>query len=274
MRESLAMSLNIPAIKTLREVGIDNAIEMAHRLGITTLNERSRYGLALVIGGGEVTLLDETAAFSVFANDGKKNTATSISKIYSAKDNLLIEMRMVENVPVLNPEVARKINSVLSDNDARTPVFGSNNKLFIPGHTVAAKTGTTQEFRDAWTVGYTPSLAVGVWVGNNDNRPMRYGADGSFVAAPIWNQFMSEALKTYPKETFLAYEESPSKNPNVKYELPDFKEKVTYYRTSNGKEISEKKARDMDPDKVRKKVEYVTRNKDEASSSEKSKPVF
>jgi membrane peptidoglycan carboxypeptidase len=275
MRQALAMSLNIPAIKTLREVGIDNAIEMAHRLGITTLNDRNRYGLALVIGGGEVTLLDETSAFSVFANDGKRNPVNPIRKIQDAKGNI-IEAQKVQNIPVIDVQVARKINSVLSDNAARTPVFGPNNKLFIPGKTVAAKTGTTQEFRDAWTVGYTPSLAVGVWTGNNDNRPMRYGADGSFVAAPIWNQFMAETLKEYPQETFVAYEKSPSATPKVKYKAESYKEKITYYKTSDGKKISEKKAKKMDPKKVRKKVEYVTRDDDDDdnNSKAKEKPVF
>ncbi|EKE11020.1 MAG: 1A family penicillin-binding protein [uncultured bacterium] len=272
IRQALAMSLNVPAVKTLREVGIDEAIEMAHRLGITTLNDRNRYGLSLVIGGGEVTLLDETSGFSVFANDGKRNPVDPILKIVD-KDNKIIRENSPKNMPVLDPQIARKINSILSDNKSRTPIFGPNNKLFIPGRTVAAKTGTTQEFRDAWTVGFTPHIAVGVWAGNNNNRSMRPGADGSFVAAPIWNKFMSQVLPQYPDDTFLAYEKSDSKAvPKV---AAKSQYKITYYRKSNKKKISEKKAKSMKPEKVIQKIEVVS---SEPFSAEGNfidkKPVF
>lgn len=251
MRQALEMSLNIPAVKTLKLVGIDNAIEMAHRLGITTLNDRARYGLSLVIGGGEVTLLDETSGFSVFANDGRRNPADPFLKIANA-DGKVIYTNQPKNMPVLDPEVARKINSVLSDNDARVPIFGPNNLLHIDGKTVAAKTGTTQEWRDAWTVGYTPNIAVGVWVGNNNNRPMKGGADGSFVAAPIWNKFMSQIIDQYPDESFIAYTRA-AKYPKSIDPVKSFK--ITYYKKSSGKKISEEKAKKMNPDKVEARIE-------------------
>jgi membrane peptidoglycan carboxypeptidase len=111
---------------------------------------------------------------------------------------------------VVDAQVARKINSILSDNNARSAIFGPNSPLYIPGRTVAAKTGTSQEFRDAWTVGFTPSIAVGVWAGNNDSRPMRAGSDGVFVAAPIWRSFMDAILSRYPNESFNAYKMTKS----------------------------------------------------------------
>lgn len=205
MRQALAMSLNIPAIKTLSLVGVDDTIELAKRLGITTLNEPKRYGLSLAIGGGEITLLDGTAAFSVFANDGLKNASRSIQKIIDGH-GVAYMSQGEKNQRVLDPQVARKINSILSDNAARTPIFGPNNFLHISGKAVAAKTGTTQDFRDAWTIGYSPEIAVGVWAGNNDNMPMVPGADGSYVAAPIWNKFMRTALTDRPDSQFVAYD--------------------------------------------------------------------
>jgi len=204
MRKTLAMSLNIPAVKTLQAVGIDSAIDMAHRLGITTFNERKRYGLSLAIGGAEVRPIDLTLAFSVFANDGRKNSSRSISEIADADGKRDIEKE--ENKQVIDVEVARKINSILSDNGARTDIFGANSPLFVPGKSVAAKTGTTQEFRDAWTVGYTPDIAVGVWCGNNDGHPMLSGSDGVFVAAPIWRKFINNLPQKYFSSSFMAYE--------------------------------------------------------------------
>lgn len=204
MRKTLAMSLNIPAIKTLSMVGIDNAIDMAHRLGITTINDRKRYGLSLAIGGAEVRPIDMAAAFSVFANDGQKFSPTPILEVIYQDGSIYRKQSTGEQV--IDSEVARKVNSILSDNDARSAIFGPNSPLYIPGHTVAAKTGTTQEFRDAWTVGYTPNIAVGVWAGNNDARPMAPGSDGVFVAAPIWRSFMDKALDRYPDTAFVDYQ--------------------------------------------------------------------
>jgi 1A family penicillin-binding protein len=204
MRQALSMSLNIPAIKTLSMVGIDKAKDMAKRLGITTITKEGQYGLSMAIGGAEVRPLDLTSAFSVFADDGIKNSPYAIEKIFGS-DMFYYEYNE-KGEQVVDQQVARKINSILSDNTSRTPIFGSHSPLFIPGKNVAAKTGTTQEFRDAWTVGYTPFLAVGIWCGNNDGHPMAPGSDGVFVAAPIWRSFMDKALENYPSENFTAYE--------------------------------------------------------------------
>lgn len=254
LRSTLPMSLNIPAVKMLYLAGIDGTIDLAQKMGITTLNDRKRYGLSLVLGGGEVKLVDMVSAFSVFANDGIKNPAQAIIKITDSSGNVLQEE---ESNPqrVLNEQVARKINSVLSDNSARAPVFGSNSPLFIKGRTVAAKTGTTSEFRDAWTVGYAPSIAVGVWAGNNDNYSMKTGSDGVYVAAPIWNDFMIRTLANKPNEEFIPYEVEKDKE-----QMAGITAKIVYYKKD--KKISEEKARKTDSDKVSVKLEYISGKKD------------
>ncbi|MDO8529251.1 MAG: PBP1A family penicillin-binding protein [bacterium] len=203
MRKALGGSLNIPAVKTLYLAGLPDTIELAKRLGITTLTRTNTYGLSLALGGGETELVEETAAFSVFANDGKRNPLRSIIKVVDSggkETNTGLAEKLV-----MDPQTARKVSSILSDNSARSYVFGTNNLLNIPGKTVAAKTGTNQDFRDAWTVGYAPSLAVGVWAGNNDYSPMKEGADGIYVAAPMWRRFMDYALANRQDEKFPEY---------------------------------------------------------------------
>lgn len=202
IRKALQGSLNIPAVKTLILVGIDNAIDTAERMGITTLKDRSRYGPSLVLGGGEVKLLDHASAFGVFANGGIRQEPISILKVEDKNGRALESSKESRGREVLDPQVAYQINNILSDNESRIYIFGANNRLQITGHAVAAKTGTTQEYRDAWTVGYTPSLVAGVWVGNNNNSQMSGKADGSVVAAPIWNEFMRRALANKPNEDF------------------------------------------------------------------------
>lgn len=260
MRSTLAQSLNVPAVKVLYLVGVDNAIDMAHRLGITTLNEPKRYGLSLVLGGGEVKLLDMTSAFSVFATEGVKNPVQYIVEIKDSRGKIY-EEEQSEPQRVLDVQVARKINSILSDNKARTPIFGARSPLTLDGvgKTVAAKTGTTSGFRDAWTVGYTPSIAVGVWAGNNDNRPMKAGADGVFVAAPIWNDFMQKILADRENETFVAYDAYKSKEmATVKSAGTKMIAKVTYYNKKTGKKMTEERASKADQKKVEKRVEYIS----------------
>jgi 1A family penicillin-binding protein len=215
MKSALAMSLNVPAVKTLYLSGINETIDLAESMGIKTLKDRSRYGLALVLGGGEVTLKEETQAFSVFANDGLKQEEKSILKIENSEGGLVKENISPGGKRVLNSQIARQINDCLSDNSARAPVFGRNNPLYISGKNTAGKTGTTQEFRDAWTVGYTPQIAVGVWVGNNNNLPMKQGADGSVVAAPIWRNFMDRFINDYSKEDFIRPEEEDVNKPMI-----------------------------------------------------------
>lgn len=202
-RQGLAQSLNIPSVKVLYLAGVDETINLAQDMGINTLKDRSRYGLSLVLGGGEVKLLEETAAFGVFANDGVKNPMTSILKI---EDNRGVVLEEYENKSqkIIEPQIARLISNILSDDEARAPIFGAKSNLYIEGIPVAAKTGTTQEYRDGWTVGYTPSLVVGVWTGNNDNTPVNK-EPGLVVAAPIWNQFMKKAyeIKKLAAEEFI-----------------------------------------------------------------------
>ena len=167
------------------------------------------------LGGGEVNLLELTGAFSIFANDGNKAPLKSILSITNQNDREVYTPETLIS-PVLDSEVARKINSILSDNKARAPVFGPRSNIYIENYQVAAKTGTNQDFRDAWTIGYTPEVVVGVWVGNNDNRSMRFGADGVFAAAPIWRQMILEILnKNGQKEHFIDYQRASTEEDKI-----------------------------------------------------------
>ncbi|MFZ2969533.1 MAG: PBP1A family penicillin-binding protein [Minisyncoccia bacterium] len=201
MRQALSRSLNVPAVKTLYLAGIEDSVQTAHDLGITTLNTPQKYGLSLVLGTGEVKLLDMVSAYGVFANDGIRNPAFSILKIEDESGKVIKEYAGNPK-EVLNEEVARNIDSILSDNEARSAVFGLNNNFVLKGRPVAAKSGTTSSFKDAWTIGFTPSLASGVWTGNNNGSEMKRGADGSVIAAPIWNDFMTRVLALDPVEKF------------------------------------------------------------------------
>ena len=202
MRKALQGSLNVPAVKTLMLVGIGDSIDTAESMGITTLKDRSRFGPSIVLGGAEVKLLEHTAAYGIFAAGGVKHDTIAILKIEDKAGNVLKEYTESAGREVLDPQIAYQITHVLSDNPARQYIFGVNNKLHLPGRPVAAKTGTTQEYRDAWTVGYTPSIAVGVWMGNNDHSAMTGGASGSLVAAAVWNEFMKKAVEGKPVEEF------------------------------------------------------------------------
>jgi len=208
MKETLAQSLNIPAVKTLYLVGVDNAINTAKNLGITGLNNKSNYyGLSLVLGGGEVKLLDHVHAFSTLATGGIKHDKTAILKVEDNKGEVLEEYKTDEGERVIEEKYVAMLDHILSTNDYRAPVFGENSPLRFDNRQVAAKTGTTNEFRDGWVVGYTPSIAVGVWSGNNDNAPMKAGADGVNVSAPIWRDFLDKVLNNYSIEKFPKYEE-------------------------------------------------------------------
>ncbi|MBW6440701.1 PBP1A family penicillin-binding protein [Patescibacteria group bacterium] len=204
IRQALARSLNIPAVKALYLAGIDDSVQMAHNLGITTLNNPDNYGLSLVLGTGEVKLIDMVASYGVFANEGKRNISETILKIEDSSGEIIKQYEKNEK-EVLDLEVARNINNILSDNVARTPTFGAKNMLYLGERPVAAKTGTTSDYKDGWTVGYTPSLVAGVWAGNNKGEKMKQGG-GITVAAPIWNDFMSRVLALDPIEKFVAPE--------------------------------------------------------------------
>ncbi|MFZ2187682.1 MAG: PBP1A family penicillin-binding protein [Candidatus Moraniibacteriota bacterium] len=253
MRQALAMSLNVPAVQTLALAGIADTINLATRLGITTLTDPKRYGLSLVLGGAEVKPIDMVSAFSVFGQDGIRHEIKSVMKIVDRHGETYTRVEdNPEGVRVLEADIAEKINSILSDNIARTPIFGAQSPLAFPiGTTVAAKTGTTQNFRDAWTVGYTPSIAAAVWAGNNDNRPMRDGADGIFVAAPIWREFMNTALTRFPKTGFAAYTKVSSP-PQTDTLLSDTN--IIYFDKKTGRQISPEKAKKMKASRVEKRV--------------------
>jgi 1A family penicillin-binding protein len=196
-KKALAGSINIAAVKVLYLTGLNRVLDLAQMMGYTTLTKRQDYGLALALGGGGVKLLEHTAAFAIFAQEGEKNPVTPFLKIENSKGEVLLEYKK-RSQRVLDPEIARKINDILSDNQARSFVFGSHSYLYLGSRPVAAKTGTTNDFRDGWVVGYTPSLVTGVWVGNSNNEPMYRGAAGVNVAGPIWHEFMSESLANKP----------------------------------------------------------------------------
>src|SRR3989344_99937 len=211
MRTALANSLNIPAVQTLYLAGVKNATDLAQRLGMTSLNDPDRYGLSLVLGGGEVRLLDEVSAYGVFANDGLRHPHRAVLKTADHEETLFdATQEELVGQQVITAQLARTVSNVLSDNFTRSATFGPNNYLNLGSRPVAAKTGTTQDFRDGWTLGYTPSLVAGVWTGNNDNSPMGKRSDGSLTAAPIWNTFFKQALEGTPIETFVPPE--PTKN--------------------------------------------------------------
>ncbi|PIT98410.1 MAG: hypothetical protein COT71_00770 [Candidatus Andersenbacteria bacterium CG10_big_fil_rev_8_21_14_0_10_54_11] len=204
MRAALANSLNIPAVKTLYLAGVREATDLAQAMGFTSLTDPDRYGLSLVLGGGEVRLVDEVSAYGVFGNDGVRHPHRPLLKVTLGNEVLLDTSQDPDpGTQVIPSQLARLISDVISDNNARTPTFGARSALQLGSRPVAAKTGTTQDFRDGWTMGYTPSLAAGVWVGNNDNSPMREAADGVVTAGPIWNSFMRQALSNTPIEQFV-----------------------------------------------------------------------
>ncbi|MEI6296765.1 MAG: penicillin-binding transpeptidase domain-containing protein [bacterium] len=200
LRNALAQSINIPAIKLLYLVGINDAIRTARDLGITGLTNATQYGLTLVLGGGEVTLLDMTNAYSVFANDGIRNPYTPILKITDSTGKTLEEYSN-NGIKVLETNVAREISDVLSDYHAKLPAYGENSPLRFDDRQVASKTGTTNDTKDAWVIGFTPNFAMGVWVGNNDNSPMVKKVAG-MITAPLWRNFFDKVLKTLPVENF------------------------------------------------------------------------
>ncbi len=193
VRESLAQSLNVPSVRILRDMaGLEESVENAKRFGIELPRSADFYGLPLVLGGGDVKLLEVTSAYGVFATEGYRNEPYFISKIVDKNGNVLQEN---ESTPrqIIDTGVARTITSILSDNEARAPVFGWNSMLYFPNREVAVKTGSTQNFRDAWCVGYTDNVVVGVWAGNNDNTSM-VNAPGVSVAGPIWREIISETF--------------------------------------------------------------------------------
>lgn len=199
-RNALAQSLNIPAVKALYLAGLRDTIRLTSDLGITTLNDPDRLGLTLVLGGGEVKLLEHTGAYGVFANEGIRADRRSILRVEDVNKTVIEEFPVNSN-RVLERDVALQISDILSDNVARTPLWGANSLVNFQNQDVAAKSGSTNNLRDAWIMGYTPNLAVGVWVGNNNNDTMGGGLSG-LIATPMWREFMDVALPTREQESF------------------------------------------------------------------------
>ncbi len=201
LRQALAQSLNVPSVKLLYLAGVEDSIKTAREMGINTLTDPTRYGLSLVLGGAEVTLLEMASAFGAFSQEGILHPKISVLRIENSK-GVVLEEKKYSSLPVIDTEVARTLNDLLSDNDSRIPIFSPQSSLYFPGRQVAAKTGTTQDFRDAWVIGYTPSVVAGVWVGNNDNSPMNQSGLSVMVAGPIWHKFLVFAFQRILPEEF------------------------------------------------------------------------
>jgi membrane peptidoglycan carboxypeptidase len=208
LRYALGNSINTIAVKVSALVGVRDVLRLAYDMGLSTLESTTdnirRFGLSLTLGGGEVTLLELSQAFGVLATEGNRHDVVSILKVEDSKGTVLFEYKPTPSRQVLSSDIAYIISDILSDNDARKEVFGPSSYLLIKGKTVAVKTGTTDDKRDNWTVGYTPSFVVGTWVGNNDNTPMNPAlASGVTGAAPIWNRMMLDVLKNKKDEPFV-----------------------------------------------------------------------
>lgn len=200
-RFALGSSYNIPAVKTLVLNNLKDFVATASAMGITTFKDPSHYGLSLTLGGGEVKMYDLATAFSAFANSGIRTDLWAIQKVEDQKGKVILEKEALEGPRVLPMEVAYLIDHILLDNNARTPAFGPDSWLVVKKHPeVAVKTGTTNDLRDNWTIGWTPSILVAVWVGNNGNQPMSYVASGVTGASPIWNKIISFSLKDKKEE--------------------------------------------------------------------------
>ncbi len=246
MRRALAHSRNIPAVKTLYLAGVADSINTAELMGITSLKDPNRYGLTLVLGGGEVSLLELTSAYGVFANDGIRNPYRSILKIEDGKGNILEEAQLnpTQTIPV---QTARQISDILSDTSVR---MSSLNPITDPlGRQVAIKTGTTNDFRDVWVEGYTTNIVVGAWAGKNDNTPMSKKVAG-LIIAPIWGAFMSEINNSLPKEYFKKPE---PENADLKPVLRGiWKGGISYKKDS----ISGKLATDLTPQELKQEIVF------------------
>ncbi|MCE5257519.1 MAG: transglycosylase domain-containing protein [Chloroflexi bacterium] len=216
LRQALACSLNVPAVVTIHNAGVQNVLDTAHKMGITDLNG-AYYGLSLTLGTGPVKLLDLTYAYSVLANSGvmvgtpvatedykegfRQLDPVAILKVSDSKGNVLYEYEEPQRQEVISPQVAYLLNDILSDNNARAPFFGYDSVLYIPDRAVAVKTGTTDGYHDAWTIGYTPQYVVGVWTGNTDYEATKK-ATGSGVAAPLWRSVITWLHEGLPVEEF------------------------------------------------------------------------
>jgi membrane carboxypeptidase/penicillin-binding protein PbpC len=209
LRIALASSYNVPAVKVLSAFGVERMIEQGQKMGITTWDDPSRFGLSLTLGGGEVKMTDMAVVYGTLANLGERVDLNPILEVKNYKGEVLFREAESRSAgeKALPANIAYLLTNILSDNAARTPAFGPSSWLNIKDHPhVAVKTGTTQNLRDNWTIGYTQDFVVAVWVGNNDNTPMSYVASGITGASPIWNKIMSFLLKALPDKEFASPE--------------------------------------------------------------------
>ncbi len=222
VRYALGNSYNIPAVKVLSQIGLSTMLEKARAMGITSWEDSSRFGLSLTLGSGEVTMLEMATVYGTLANNGKRVETTPILEVSDYAGRILERLKPNRGTQAVKPEAAWIISNILSDNVARTSAFGPTSGLVIPGKTVSVKTGTSNDKRDNWAIGYTPSYSVTVWVGNNDNSPMDQNlASGITGATPIWHDIMAELLKDKPDEI-------PSK-PDGVVALPCYLGRVEYF---------------------------------------------
>ncbi|OHA97013.1 MAG: hypothetical protein A3C70_02435 [Candidatus Zambryskibacteria bacterium RIFCSPHIGHO2_02_FULL_43_14] len=233
IRDALAQSVNIPAVEALYLAGVKNSIDLAKSMGIESLTELDAYGLSLVLGGGAVSLLDITSAYSVFANDGVRNPYNPILWVEDADGNI-VDRYVVSPSRVLPAETARTISSILSDNTARTPAYGANSTLYVASRDVAVKTGTSNDYKDAWILGYTPNIIIGAWVGNNDSSPMEKKVAG-LIVSPLWRELMDKVLPSLALESFSRPEpEDPSLlKPILKGEMGSEPHSILYWIDKN-----------------------------------------
>jgi penicillin-binding protein 1C len=222
LRYALGNSYNIPAVKLAAKLGVQQIIQKGRLMGINTWNDESRYGLSITLGGAEVTMTDMAEVFGTLANNGKRINLVPILEVTDYTGKIYERTKEERGVQAVKPEVAWLMSNILSDNGARTNAFGPQSTLVIPGKTVSVKTGTSNDKRDNWTIGYTPSILAAVWVGNNDNAPMNpYLSSGITGAAPIWHDMMVELLKDKK-------EEIPQRNDSI-ISLPCYFGKPEYF---------------------------------------------
>ncbi len=201
IKKALGGSLNTTAVKATYLAGLDYVLEIAKKFGYTTLEDKERFGMSFALGGAEVKMTEHVNAYAVFAREGEYHPLATILKVEDQNGKVLEEWKE-EKQQIMEPNIARMINDIMSDNSNRAYMFGEINNLMLPNRPVATKTGTTNDYHDAWTLGYTPSLVAGVWVGNSDNKAMKKGASAANAAGPIWNEYMKAVLGDTPVETF------------------------------------------------------------------------
>ena len=204
IRTALGSSYNVPAVKILNAVGVPDMISKAREMGITTFKNPTDFGLSLTLGGGGVKMIDMMSLYGTLAAGGVRHTPSAILTVTDSFDNVLEDNHRAEGSRVLTEGVAYLLSDILADNRARTPAFGPNSELVIPGHSVAVKTGTSDDKRDNWAYGFTPEYVVGAWVGNNDNSPMNPQlSSGITGATPIWHNIMANLLEGKEDQKFI-----------------------------------------------------------------------